>query len=608
MSETLMRDSARSAGPRADAASTNDKTYYVGLTMAGAISAGAYSAGAFDFLMEALDEWEEAKATQRKANVLENQWPVPCHDIIIPVMSGASAGGITGALGLIALSDQAPPPPPYQYPQVGRVTTRLDRLYKAWVLMPRFVSPVGASELLGTKDLTSSQPIQDQVLPDPPPILSSSTARCSTTSSRNRSSNFTTPPKKRAYLSETIHLFLTHANMRGVPFEVGFIGGTTNQPGYGMMLHADRRHFTVTGIGTATFSSKWADPDPAQAIDMATPPNLASLQENWKDYAFSTLGTSAFPVGLRARVISPTTIEYYTHRQWTLPSMRGDSVNGKKLFRLPTKYPLNVGPRVDYVTIDGGMLNNEPFELARWTLMKDPPTRNARGFEDNDRATIMIDPFPENPDFDVTLSLDANLGAVIRRLLPIFKDQARFKPDDLVAALDEKVFSRFLIAPRRRVTATADLERFGIACGLLGGFGGFLSEEFRAHDYQLGRFNAYWFLRESFSAPLTNKVLVNGYATPNARFDAFKTTPVNGHGLLPDHSARRHGRAMPTPPVWPRVSKKRSICSSIARKDASVPSSTLCSSRRYVSDCSDCWCACVDLFGAWPVTNGIRWV
>ena len=34
--------------------------------MAGAISAGAYTAGVFDFLIEALDEWEKAKQFARE--------------------------------------------------------------------------------------------------------------------------------------------------------------------------------------------------------------------------------------------------------------------------------------------------------------------------------------------------------------------------------------------------------------------------------------------------------------------------------------------------------------------------------------------------------------
>ncbi|MFN9972677.1 MAG: hypothetical protein ACK58T_22580, partial [Phycisphaerae bacterium] len=46
-------------------------------------------------------------------------------------------------------------------------------------------------------------------------------------------------------------------------------------------------------------------------------------------------------------------------------------------FTLAPKYPATVAcdsaRTLDYVAVDGGLINNEPFELARWTLMKTPP-------------------------------------------------------------------------------------------------------------------------------------------------------------------------------------------------------------------------------------------
>src|SRR6266581_7065330 len=68
------------------------KPFRLGINMAGAISAGAYTAGVFDFLLEALQQWEKAKA-ENKA--------VPRHTISIEVLSGASAGGICSGLGAL---------------------------------------------------------------------------------------------------------------------------------------------------------------------------------------------------------------------------------------------------------------------------------------------------------------------------------------------------------------------------------------------------------------------------------------------------------------------------------------------------------------------------
>src|SRR5271166_4505580 len=75
-----------------------NQAFHLGLSMSGAISAGAYTAGVIDFLIQALQSWED----QRNSGV-------PGHRVGIKVLSGASAGAITGALGAIALSEDRPP-------------------------------------------------------------------------------------------------------------------------------------------------------------------------------------------------------------------------------------------------------------------------------------------------------------------------------------------------------------------------------------------------------------------------------------------------------------------------------------------------------------------
>src|SRR3974390_2880921 len=72
------------------------REFQIGLTMSGAISAGAYTAGVLDFLIEALDAWEDARNGPDADTV-------PNHRVGIKVMSGASAGAITAAVSAIAL-------------------------------------------------------------------------------------------------------------------------------------------------------------------------------------------------------------------------------------------------------------------------------------------------------------------------------------------------------------------------------------------------------------------------------------------------------------------------------------------------------------------------
>ena len=101
--------------------SGEEPKFILGLTMAGAISAGAYSAGVFDFLIQALDEWEKAKKTDAGS--------VPNHRVVIPVISGASAGGITAALGILAVGAERRP----QTKDDTQPHCALPALYEAWV-------------------------------------------------------------------------------------------------------------------------------------------------------------------------------------------------------------------------------------------------------------------------------------------------------------------------------------------------------------------------------------------------------------------------------------------------------------------------------------------
>lgn len=113
----------------------------------------------------------------------------------------------------------------------------------------------------------------------------------------------------------------------------------------------------------------------------------------------------------------------------------------------------------------------------------------------------MVLPFPNADLFRATYESPGNLFRLLFTTFNSLITQARFKPEELALAGDLNVFSRFLVVPRRWIEGKETPEPYAIACGSLGGFGGFLCRRFREHDYQLGRRNCQWFLQQYFVLP-----------------------------------------------------------------------------------------------------------
>ncbi len=123
-------------------------------------------------------------------------------------------------------------------------------------------------------------------------------------------------------------------------------------------------------------------------------------------------------------------------------------------------------------------------------------------------------------------------------------------------ANDPDVYSRFLIVPRRGFRPDGQVEPNTIACGSLGGFGGFLSRKFREHDYQLGRRNCQWFLKHYLTLPSggekPNRIFDGWTPEARARFAVRKSTdPTVRLPLLPIIPLM--GSAAPSipAPTWP---------------------------------------------------------
>lgn len=507
------------------------KTFEIGLAMAGAVSAGAYSAGVLDFLIEALDQWEQARGTPG----------IPDHRVVLKVVSGASAGAITGAIGTIALAGGLRPQAIEAPGQTIR--TVLPNLYNAWVVQPRMVAASGP-DLLSLDDLNGG---------GTPTVHSLLNARL-LDDIRDAAMVLPARAQPLPYICKDFHVYFTVTNMRGVPYSESFAGGA-----YGMQTHGDRLHYIVSGIGSADRPSPWASMDPGIRLDAAG--LFGTTSPDWKAFSLSAVASGAFPVGLAPRLIHATTDSYAarflpvdldTHESPPDPTSNSRSCD---LLPVTPQWPQpwygGKNRDFDFLSVDGGVINNQPFEYARFALMKNPPAPNERDGAKADRAIIMIDPFPAPPSFLLDGKPAPDIVSVLTALLPALINQARFKPSELLDAANESVFSRFLIAPHRQLPDKPREERYSIACGLLSGFGGFLDEAFRRHDFQLGRRNCQRFLQQVFALPPDNEIVAPAAAAN------FATTPER-----PEERAYRciiplvgSARREVVLPEWPRIAQ-----------------------------------------------------
>lgn len=426
--------------------------FEIGLVMAGAISAGAYAAGVVDFLIEALDEYHSAKT--------KPDWDGPTHDVFLPVITGASAGGMTAGIAAIELFHELD----HVWPERPEPRPERNRLYSSWV------KDISIERLLETSDLREGLSKQGVVSALCCDVLDDIVARAFTTSTERQRPWVGGPG------GSPLKVLLTISNLRGVPYAFDLRG--TSEARYGMLNHGDYLEFDVA---RGAFGESELDP--------------ADLAKVSTQFRAACLATGAFPIGLAPRALKRRFGDYKIGERVVYTDSNGDyhSVPPASLVTDDTEYA--------FTAVDGGLIDNEPFELARRTLSGGANVHNPRDGDKARKAVLLVDPFPNVPVLPPSGS-DRRIVAIVKTLLPTLIDQARFKPDELGPALNGRVYSRFVIAPVSEIHEN----KLPIACGSLGGFGGFLHESFRRHDYLLGRRNAQAFLRWHFALPETNSL------------------------------------------------------------------------------------------------------
>jgi hypothetical protein len=160
----------------------------------------------------------------------------------------------------------------------------------------------------------------------------------------------------------------------------------------------------------------------------------------WDRYGTCALASSAFPIGLAPRHLAAP-IDGYLQRSY--PVTGG-------AYAISPSFPPDETAEFAAPNVDGGLINNNPFDYAQFTLMGDASAEKTDGAE-ADRAVIMVAPFPEPPAFLPKGQPIAELLPVVRALFPALINQARFKVGELVPALDPADHSRFLM---RRIASS----------------------------------------------------------------------------------------------------------------------------------------------------------
>lgn len=460
-----------------------NKTFHVGLCLAGAVSAGAYTAGVMDYLIQALDDWDAKR----------DQPGVPNHHVKIPVIGGASAGGMTGIVTASTINNFIPP--------IRKAPGGLlqpipeNKFYHTWVdLTSEDMFPL----LLDTADIKLKQ------------IFSLLNSSFIDEIAKRVIQVDRTHWVERSYIDNHLKVFTTLSNLRGLPFNIAF---NSNAPGvnkYVVWNHNDYACFALNKSQSEYGHDGWIPLDFRNNVNE----QMASQ---------AAMATGAFPLGLRARVFK----------------RNSDYVNDNYWLKKITKNNPVLPPHYQTLNVDGGLINNEPFEKVRDVLSDITQQKDRADYNDYNKfksTVLMVDPFPsESDEFDPSDRLSSVIGNTLAAMI----SQCRVKQADLEEAMDSTKAGQYLIAPIRSVlqkdgTSKKEQGAKAIACGVLHGFGGFLHKEFRIHDYFLGRANCEKFLRDHFTVPASSTNLITeGYAHLSEAEKASYYSKTYEHAELP---------------------------------------------------------------------------
>lgn len=519
--------------------------FHLGLCMAGSVSAGAYTAGVVDYLLEALRNWEAAKA--------KGDSGLPTHQVEIDLLGGSSGGGITAALAFFGFRDAFTP----TVLQADRRTYQVDPNNIFWNTWVKLTGGDMVPRLLDPSDLTSCQ-VKSALNSGFIDELAAAVGQYIQTLSV-RKQDRALPP----FLSSDMELYMTLFNVTGIKYLLLSKGlGSVQQY---IAEHRDLAHF------------RYADnyrQDGRIEISLANLSNLYILLDAAK-------ATGAFPGGLEARKVCRQ-----AKHIWDNPFFKKNEQFDQHSIILG-EYIKH--PEMQYCSLnaDGGTSNNEPVELMR-NLMVDirnqerPDPKLARFASMNDTqkkivkselanySIVLIDPFPSY-DFAIKMpeETDKNLRDYLPKLVAAMTDQLRFDAKEAKDAYKKDNYGLYVVAPSRDGVRP----EHALASGALGGFSGFLHPEYRVHDFFLGRHNCQSFLHKYFVVNLDEdsqnntsyhciEAILEGYRSNPDAIRRFAFTDSDGKRIVPilpdvtlpfsgNNTAAGSGTSLPTYQLQP---------------------------------------------------------
>lgn len=422
--------------------------------------------GVLDFLIEALDEWYAAKNRGEA---------VPRHELCLDVFSGASAGGMCAAIAAAMVQGE------FQHIHDTSLVGTSNRFYESWV------NKIDIRELLQTRDLANRGPVY-------------SLLDCTIIDEIAQYALVPGAPKNRPYISPNLTLFLTLTNLIGIPYSLNDVGSGSLEES--TLYHADRLCFETVQPGQSP-STPSAKPLPLGQVGRGAWPLLTEAAK----------ATGAFPIFLAPRLLKRDCADY-ERPMWESINAPADGYPP-----IPPDWPTTIGTTIQTINVDGGVIDNDPFDLAHDYLASlDPPrtdNQNPREPLKAERAVVTVAPFPSQSDFTPApvFAQEAAVAVSLSRLVSVFISQSRFFGESL-ALIASGTSSRFVVAPSdTSLPAGAP----ALQCASLGAFGGFFERSFRAHDFQLGRRNCQQFLRYQFALPTGNPIIQAGLSALGAQ-------------------------------------------------------------------------------------------